>query len=287
MKTKQLFLLTVTLLLISTGVQGQPAPWKLYTIGGEDFSVALPAVPVLDKSYEQLDNGTKRRRIFSMGAYADGVVYVITVVENPDSRQTLESFLKSRTVNVNAGTNTELDLNGFPGRKLTLDDMIWQFFATKNRLYEFRAMGAPLDDPRMTTFFSSLSLHSKNDSIEVVDGPVIPNKLPADFEPGRPNTEFEKAFTPKDVDKRVRLGMKPAPSYTEDARANNLTGTVVLKCVFASNGFVTSVRTVSGLPYGLTERAIAAAKKIKFIPAIKDGKFVSTAMQLEYNFNLY
>ena len=33
--------------------------------------------------------------------------------------------------------------------------------------------------------------------------------------------------------------------------------------------------------------AIAAARMIKFVPAMKGGRPVSTYMQLEYNFNLY
>jgi TonB family protein len=81
--------------------------------------------------------------------------------------------------------------------------------------------------------------------------------------------------------------MKPEPSYTESARAHQVTGTVVLKVVFSSNGLVTNIQVVSGLPDGLTERAIDTARKIKFIPAMKDGKYVSMWMQLEYNFNLY
>ena len=64
-------------------------------------------------------------------------------------------------------------------------------------------------------------------------------------------------------------------------------GTVVLKVVCSSTGQVTNIRIVQELPYGLTERAIVAAKKIKFIPAMKDGRYVSMWMQLEYNFNLY
>ena len=71
------------------------------------------------------------------------------------------------------------------------------------------------------------------------------------------------------------------------ACASILLVAVILKCVFASNGSITNIRVVSGLPYGLTERAIDAARKIKFIPAMKDGKCVSMWMQLEYNFNLY
>ncbi|MDT5059855.1 MAG: hypothetical protein QOH63_562, partial [Acidobacteriota bacterium] len=44
---------------------------------------------------------------------------------------------------------------------------------------------------------------------------------------------------------------------------------------------------VSGLPNGLTERAIAAARQIRFTPAMKDGHAVSQYIQIEYNFNLY
>jgi TonB family protein len=98
---------------------------------------------------------------------------------------------------------------------------------------------------------------------------------------------YDRIFTGKDVTTKARLISKPEPQYTEEARKNQITGTVVLKCVFSSNGTVTNIRTVSGLPNGLTERAIAAARQIKFQPATKDGHQVSMWMQLEYNFNLY
>jgi TonB family protein len=86
---------------------------------------------------------------------------------------------------------------------------------------------------------------------------------------------------------RARVLLKPEPQYTEDARKNQITGTVVLKVVFASSGEVVQIRAVRSLPFGLTERAIAAARQIRFEPAKRDGRAVSVAMQLEYNFNLY
>lgn len=86
---------------------------------------------------------------------------------------------------------------------------------------------------------------------------------------------------------RARVLVKPEPQYTEDARKNQVTGTVVLKVVFASSGEVVQIRAVRSLPFGLTERAIAAARQIRFEPAKRDGRAVSVAMQLEYNFNLY
>jgi TonB family protein len=99
--------------------------------------------------------------------------------------------------------------------------------------------------------------------------------------------DYSRIFTGKDVTTKAKLISKPEPQYTEEARKNQITGTVVLKVVFASNGTVTNIRTVSGLPHGLTEKAIAAARQIKFTPATKDGHQVSMWMQLEYNFNLY
>jgi len=95
------------------------------------------------------------------------------------------------------------------------------------------------------------------------------------------------AYTGKEVDTKVIISKKPEPKYTKEARANNVEGTVVLKVVFSSTGKVTNIHTVTDLPFGLTERAIEAARKIKFKPAIKDGHPVSMWIQLEYNFNLH
>ncbi len=90
-----------------------------------------------------------------------------------------------------------------------------------------------------------------------------------------------------DVEQRVRLLSKPEPQYTEEARRNQTTGTVVLRVVFSSMGEVQEIRAVQTLPFGLTEKAIAAARQIRFLPATRGGRPVSVYMQLEYNFNLY
>ena len=96
-----------------------------------------------------------------------------------------------------------------------------------------------------------------------------------------------KIYNPREVDQRVQIVSRPKPSYTEEARKNQIAGVVVLRAVFSASGQVTNIHAVSGLPNGLTEQAIAAAKQIKFVPATKDGRPVSTWMQLQYDFNLY
>ena len=104
---------------------------------------------------------------------------------------------------------------------------------------------------------------------------------------GGPNGSLDHPFKGSQVEQRARLLSKPEPQYTDEARRNLTTGTVVLRVIFSSTGEVVQIRAVQTLPFGLTERAIAAARQIKFVPAMKGGQPVSVFMQLEYNFNLY
>ena len=105
--------------------------------------------------------------------------------------------------------------------------------------------------------------------------------------PGGGSDNDGQPFNGSQVEQRARVLFKPEPKYTEEARRNQITGTVMLRVVFASNGDVVQIRAVHSLPFGLTERAIAAARQIKFVPAVRGGRPVSVFMQLEYNFNLY
>ncbi len=104
---------------------------------------------------------------------------------------------------------------------------------------------------------------------------------------GGGGTDYSRIFSGKEVTSKARVLEKPEPTYTEAARKNQITGTVVLRAIFSANGTVTSISPVSRLPDGLTERAIAAAHNIRFVPATKDGHPVSMWMELQYNFNLY
>ena len=94
-------------------------------------------------------------------------------------------------------------------------------------------------------------------------------------------------FSNKEVTTKVRVLSKPEPSYTEDARRAQIVGTVVLRAIFTSDGIPKHFLVVKALPHGLTQAALKAAQKIRFVPATIDGRPVSVFIQLEYNFNLY
>lgn len=84
--------------------------------------------------------------------------------------------------------------------------------------------------------------------------------------------------------KRLQILSKPDAGYTEEARRNDVRGQVVLRVLFAATGQVTRISVVKWLPHGLTERAIAAARLIKFEPAELDGKKVDYPLTVVYNF---
>lgn len=92
---------------------------------------------------------------------------------------------------------------------------------------------------------------------------------------------------PAGVTQKYKIIAKPRADYTDLARQNQVTGTVTVKVTFLSSGQVGSVVPVNGLPYGLTEKAIAAAKAIKFEPAKRDGVPYTITATVQYNFNIY
>lgn len=80
---------------------------------------------------------------------------------------------------------------------------------------------------------------------------------------------------------------KPNAGYTEAARINRTEGVVRLLVVFRSTGQIGDVSVITALPHGLTERAVEAAKLIKFTPKSFKGTPMDEQTTVDYNFRLY
>jgi periplasmic protein TonB len=106
---------------------------------------------------------------------------------------------------------------------------------------------------------------------------------------GDPTTGVGEQSGVRMANLRVRptILYKEKAKYTEEARRQQVQGTVVLLATFFANGQLGEIRVIRGLPLGLTEEAIQAAKRIRFQPAIEHGVPVTVRAQLEYNFALY
>jgi protein TonB len=250
-----------------------PGISRRYTVKDEEFSVILPMFPGMMTTKVAWKSDGKLRVKKRLITAFDGVYYSIEAFENPEPKQSLEQFFDELdlTGKYDPGTKRRLTIDSFDGIEYSSDDKPFsrmeQIVATEKHLYRFVVTGPVAQRHAMVEFFSSIKLGKEPNGIDVSE------------------SAGDKIYTGREVDVKARLLTKPEPRYTADARKNEISGTVILKVVFAKTGQVQNIRVASGLPYGLTEQAINAAKQIKFTPAMIDGNPVSMWMQLEYNFS--
>jgi TonB family protein len=88
-----------------------------------------------------------------------------------------------------------------------------------------------------------------------------------------------------EVSRRATFTSRPAPSLTDEAIANAVRGQVVLSAVLCRSGQVTDIQVIEGLPFGVTERAVVAARQTKFTPAEKDGQAASVMTRFVFKFS--
>ena len=84
----------------------------------------------------------------------------------------------------------------------------------------------------------------------------------------------------------VEITFKPNPVYSEEARSLKLEGEVLLEVMFGANGQLHVNRVARGLGHGLDEAAIAAASKMRFKPALRNGQAMDSTAIVHVVFQL-
>jgi Gram-negative bacterial TonB protein C-terminal len=102
--------------------------------------------------------------------------------------------------------------------------------------------------------------------------------------PAAPAAADSRPFSAREVTRKAVITYKPEPGFTKPARKFAVGGLVKLRVLLSSGGKTGPFQIVSGLPHGLTESALQAARQIRFEPAEKDGRKVSQWIIIEYNF---
>lgn len=99
------------------------------------------------------------------------------------------------------------------------------------------------------------------------------------------------AFSQTESDRPVRVTNNPRAEYTGEARARMLGGWIKLRVTFLESGKIGDIFYVDESDaernlskYGLLKNSYEAAKRIKFEPAIKDGKPVTVTKVVMYSF---
>jgi len=93
----------------------------------------------------------------------------------------------------------------------------------------------------------------------------------------------------------LRIFSKPKAAYTDEARQNNIQGTVELNITFESNGTIGHIEWIDDgsendqklKKYGLVDQAITAAREIRFEPEMANGKPITVTLQQSYGFAIY
>ena len=112
-----------------------------------------------------------------------------------------------------------------------------------------------------------------------------PNKR-TDPQPKKPDPEPKPDPAPHGINRSVEFDLIPKPEYTPIARMNKVQGIVVVEATFRADGVVENPKIIKGLPDGLEKQAIIAAERIKFRPAMRDGKPVDITRTVRIDFNL-
>lgn len=278
-----------------------PIKWERYKVSDNDVSVLFPKLPILI----QRANICSEEETNQYAAYASETVYGLTIVSkikqkapdycNPKERFNEENFdnrLKEIKNSFAAFDETKFTQNDFEVIKLdskTASQVYWLINDFKNkRWFEFWIVGADKDKTEVKNFVESIDINKNAQGVEIGKGSsrTLGDEGVADTTiistQEKNGNETEKGEV-----QNIRIALKPFAKYTDAARQASVQGTVRLRVIFLASGGIGKVELVNALPFGLTEQAMAAAYKIVFIPAKRNGKTFSTMKIVDYSFSIF
>jgi TonB-like protein len=262
--------------------------WRRLVLLDEEFSVLVPTQPsalMQPEGFSFSDGAEKVLGHRAYSGYADGFIFVIESYRAARPHKLLKDInrLFPNLADVHSESASETNFAALGATKYTLGGNNFTgyeyVFAGREHVYAIIVAAKTPDHPSFKRFLSSFTLGQS-----MPPGTVTPTLEDDSVVAGPPSGTL---VAHKDTTIKAIVVWKPEPNYTQAARFNQRTGAVVLKGTFTSSGHVIITDVIKPLRDGLTEKAIAAAKNIKFFPAEKDGQLVSVSLLLEYHYNLY
>jgi TonB family protein len=287
-----LFLMFVFSTVAQTETSTAPISWERYKISDMRISFVLPKMPTVVGLQDVCSEMDKR----SYYAYADNAVYEFVVTAKSKTKipaycdvkkNFSESVFTDRLSVVRADQNTNAETSLFENGR-----QVYKFenkFVTRwiisdlknNRWVELAIHQRENLKEEDENFLHSLDFLS-SEGKEIGEG----SKTTL----GDVKVEIENVMPEQNkiaVTESMRIIGKPRASYTDSARRANVQGSVLLKVTLLSNGSVGSVTPVKELPNGLTEQAIAAARKLVFLPKRVNGVSINVIVTFDYGFSIY
>ena len=89
-------------------------------------------------------------------------------------------------------------------------------------------------------------------------------------------------YSGKAMDRKAKILAKPDPDYDRADRRKYSGEVITLNAILCGSGEVTDIKVKSGPADSVNAKAIEAARKLRFVPAEKDGEKVSTTVVVLY-----
>ncbi len=135
---------------------------------------------------------------------------------------------------------------------------------------------------------SNILISSLKTSQIVLDALNVKDAERAKIKYNLKNKDEETIIDDKTKYSRSLIILRKSPAnYNDFARLRNISGHVKVQVVFRADGQIGDIIVIQKLVGGLSEAAVEAARKIKFLPAQIDGKSVDITRIVEYNFTIY
>jgi protein TonB len=83
-----------------------------------------------------------------------------------------------------------------------------------------------------------------------------------------------------------RVVYRVDPQYTEEARSEKVSGTVMLNLVIGADGLARDINVLKSLDPGLDQKAAEAVQQWRFAPGTRKGEPVAVRATIEINFRL-
>jgi TonB family protein len=296
-------LMFLLFLLCAADIFAQTADWETLRTDDGEFSMKMPAgcythfynpdgIIVHEKNGDRYH--LKEMRLVT--CFREQTLLDVEIYESADPRQAVE-VLQSHTKADGKKISVGKDFDGFEeiikNEKFTL---IQRFIAGKKHLYIITTATHGEPNEMMNDFLESVKFvsadkaRSTNSTEKVVSISALKNFTPELIyetdQPKKPDSPTVPAKDDPTVKKAIVLSL-PQPSFTKAARQNRVGGNVSLRLTLGADGRVNQFRVLKNLPDGLLRESVVAAMRIKYLPAEKNGKPISSSQLIEYNFSIY
>jgi len=303
---------------VTSGVMSSAAKWTRVQSAAGDFSIAIPEgfFVALDAQGFIASNSVGSRaveytNVRSLSSFRDGLaMYAESYkINEKDSKRALEYLIR-----LGPGADvTTSQLGSVENKQVVYSKPTYyviNYFVIGSAVYVIGAAAREANNPLFAEFLGSILINGKpifnthstnpletSSTVLLTDLQETPLEVFGNLNRIKEEKRKKAALSSsavtapppaKDEGTKSLVILQKVPAmYTDDARKANEQGAVRLRISFLPNGHIGKITVVSALSYGLTESAIRAAKRMKFIPVEKNGIPEARELTLEYGFSIY